>query len=1058
MNKPRIFIVEDETVVSKDIHEQLVKLGYEPVGCTAHGERALELVGQLRPDLVLMDIRLAGDMDGIAAAHSIQEQCALPVVFLTAHADEPTLARAKIIGAHGYILKPFTDRELRATIEMVLFKHGTELKLQRTEERLRLVLLGSRDGFWDKDLISNTAFYSAFLPEFLGYAPDELPLEAEMELSLMHPDDAVSFRQQLAQVLAGATEHYEHEVRMRHKAGHHLPLLVRGVVIRDASGRAIRLAGTFTDLSERKRAEARLLEKTDLFHKQADQAPMMIWMAGLDKGCNFFNQGWLDYTGRTLAQEQGNGWAEGVHPEDLSRCLEIYTGHFDARQKFTMDYRLRNRDGEFHWLRDVGVPRLDGEGTFLGFIGSCIDIDDMRRAEVKLAEKEHRLRTIFETEPEGVVVVGPMGELLEINPAGLAMFEAASPGDMLGHSLSGFLLPGYREIFGDLHQRALNGERGLVEFQITGRRGTRRWLESHATPMPDTQGYVRLVLCILRDITPRKQAEDELRKLTRTIEQAPLSIIMTDLTGAIEYTNPQFTLVSGYTPDEVRGQNPRLLKSGHTAPQVYQDMWATLTAGCVWRGELLNRRKNGELFWELVVMAPILGPEGVATHYVALKEDISAEKATQAEKAAIENQLRQSQKLDAIGQLAGGIAHDFNNLLTGVLGNVALLEDEALPAGTQELIGQIKQAGQQAAGLTRQLLIFSHRQEPLMLEIELNGTIAEMAKLLQRILGEAVNLHFHYALKPQFIQADAGMIDQIILNLAVNARDAMPHGGNLTMSTESVAFEPDAEKGGLSEWLGEARRRGPGRRGMEGSNPTMLGAQPGSFTCFTVVDEGCGMTPEVCAHIFEPFYTTKEMGKGTGLGLATVYGIVQLHHGGVEVESRPGVGSTFRIYLPQLKTAPVPAAPVPAAPVPAAVTRGGGTILVVEDEPAVRQLLCACLQNAGYRVLESPSGVAALQLWPQHRAEVDLLITDMVMPEGVSGVQLAQALRTERPDLKIILISGYNARIDRERMQLGADVDFMPKPFNLQDVLLLVQARLNAKATQQVRPAAPASH
>ncbi|MBI3886714.1 MAG: MASE1 domain-containing protein [Opitutae bacterium] len=401
----------------------------------------------------------------------------------------------------------------------------------------------------------------------------------------------------------------------------------------------------------------------------------------------------------------------------------------------------------------------------------------------------------------------------------------------------------------------------------------------------------------------------------------------------------------------------------------------------------------------------------------------------------LEEQLRQSQKLDSIGQLAGGIAHDFNNLLTAILGNTSLLRaGGATPAEQAASLEQIALAGNRAAELTRQLLLFSRQQAPDKHVLDLNDTVTQMAKILGRILGEQVRLQLQCAPQPQPVLADSGMLGQILLNLAVNARDAMPGGGRLTLRTGHVAdtdgprpsFDPPALA--LHRRVGLARVAEPGFR-------------PGEYTCLSVSDEGCGMTPEVLARIFEPFFTTKDVGGGTGLGLATVYGIAQQHQGWIEVDSQPGRGSTFRLFLPR-PLAPIQAAPVPSTPPSAAGQRE--TILLVEDEATVRSLLQTVLTRAGYRVIDSPSGAAALLLWPAHRAEIRLLLTDIVMPDGVSGTDLAQRLLAEQPALKVILMSGYHPGSDRQLAALGPDVEFIAKPFPPDAILQLVQKQLAA--------------
>ena len=434
--------------------------------------------------------------------------------------------------------------------------------------------------------------------------------------------------------------------------------------------------------------------------------------------------------------------------------------------------------------------------------------------------------------------------------------------------------------------------------------------------------------------------------------------------------------------------------------------------------------------------------------------DVSERKRAEREKAAVEAQLRQSQKLDALGQLAGGIAHDFNNLLTAILGHADLLqENRHFSAQQQEMLQQISQAGNRASALTRQLLLFSRREEPVRHDLDLNQTVAEMLKMLRRILGENINLQLNFAPKPQYVHADSSMLDQVLLNLVVNARDAMPEGGKLIIGTESVTFKVDAEKARLTEWHGTKQRHGHERRIAEApatdlALPAESRARAGEFTCLSVVDEGSGMTPELMAHIFEPFFTTKVAGRGTGLGLATVYGIVQQHLGWIEVESQPGAGTQFRIYLPRVAAAN--GASDSAASTQPDVAGRGEMIMIVEDEASVRTILRILLERAGYRVVECASGAAALVLWTKHRTDIKLLITDMVMPGAFGGVQLAQKLLKERPELKVIITSGYSSTLSKDRKKFDVEIAFIPKPFEQKNVLSVVRRQLDTPSTPRV--------
>ena len=396
-----------------------------------------------------------------------------------------------------------------------------------------------------------------------------------------------------------------------------------------------------------------------------------------------------------------------------------------------------------------------------------------------------------------------------------------------------------------------------------------------------------------------------------------------------------------------------------------------------------------------------------------VQRDITERKRAEADRQVLQAQLVQAQKMEAIGQLAGGIAHDFNNLLTVIQGHCGLLLESAsaADASLMESAREIQAATVRAADLTRQLLTFSRRQPMQTRPLDLDDAVLSVGRMLQRLIGENIILHTRLLPGGAWVEGDSGMIEQVVINLAVNARDAMPDGGELWLELDNVTLDDIAVRG-------------------------QPAARPGSFICLSLRDTGRGIAEGHLPHIFEPFFTTKEVGKGTGLGLATVHGIVEQHHGWIEVESHLGEGTTFRVYLPRLpEGAALPGGPRDASRVPG----GNESILVVEDEPAVRSLAVKILGAQGYRVLGASSGAAALELWRLQPGAFDLLLTDLMMPGGVSGAQLAAQLKTEQPGLRVIYMSGYRG----DTAGGMANVNFLQKPFDPAHLARAVRACLD---------------
>lgn len=405
---------------------------------------------------------------------------------------------------------------------------------------------------------------------------------------------------------------------------------------------------------------------------------------------------------------------------------------------------------------------------------------------------------------------------------------------------------------------------------------------------------------------------------------------------------------------------------------------------------------------------PVRDAAGQVHRIAGLASDITQQR-------ELEEQLRQSQKMETVGQLAGGIAHDFNNILTVILNNAEfLLESARLDDRGREDMKQIATSATRAANLTRQLLAFSRRQVTQLKPLDLNEVDLSMATFLRRILGEHIQLESQLATDPMGISADTNMIEQVLLNFAVNSRDAMPGGGSLILKTSIVVID-------------EAYVR------------QNIESTAGRHVCLSVTDTGCGIAPEDLPHIFEPFFTTKEIGQGTGLGLATVYGIVKQHQGWITVTSVLNRGTTLTVYLPER-----PGGAGLDAEMASTAARGGReTILVVEDEVLVRELVTRILRSNGYRVLEAANGPEALSVWQEHSISVDLLFTDMVMPDGVNGRQLAEQLLASRPELKVIYTSGYSADIAEVDFTLREGLNFLQKPYPAQKLAEIVRECLD---------------
>lgn len=535
---------------------------------------------------------------------------------------------------------------------------------------------------------------------------------------------------------------------------------------------------------------------------------------------------------------------------------------------------------------------------------------------------------------------------------------------------------------------------GQVEIRVRAKNGGYRYMSIRMRITRNDAGVPLYRYGNIRDTTERKLAEVEHAKLIQTIEQVTESIIITDLDGAIVYVNPAFGRINGYTRDEVMGSNPRILKSGNHPDSLYKEMWATLLRGETWSGDLINKRKDGTKYNKTTTISPIKDPNGRVINYVAVSRDVTHE-------LSLRDQLNRSQKMESMGRLAGGVAHDFNNLLMVIQSFTELLQAQfPVEDRLRRYTGQVLAAVKRGSSLTGQMLAFSRKQVVSPVALDLNALVDESARMLKRLIGEDIDFRIVPGELLWTIRADPDHLFQILMNLSVNSRDAMPQGGTLTIATENVVVG----QGGI------------------GGHPLV---PPGNYVKISVTDTGLGIGAENREKIFEPFFTTKEVGKGTGLGLATVYGIVEQSGGRVLVDSELGHGACFTIYWPA-STQPLNTHGSSKAD---AMQNGSETVLVVEDENYLRDGICEFLRSLGYKVFSASSGPIALTI-ALDNPQIDLLLTDIVMPK-MSGTELSHKLKGMLPDMKVIFMSGYTGEEFLRTYNQGSHTPLLQKPFGL---------------------------
>ncbi len=674
---------------------------------------------------------------------------------------------------------------------------------------------------------------------------------------------------------------------------------------------------------------------------------------------------------------------------------------------------FRRKDGSTFpvMIEDRLLKREDGAVT--GIRAAIQDITERKQAEAELNRERDLLRTLMDNSPDSIYFKDAQSRFVKASKAQARQCGVASPEEMAGKTDFDFFDESHaRPAFEDEQEIIRTGRPIIAKEECeVWKDGPVTWASTTKLPWLDAAGKIIGTIGISRDITERKRAEQALRLAgvyNRSLIEAsldPLVTIGTD--GKITDVNAATEKATGCARAELIGTDfsdyftePEKARAGFQ--RAFHD-------GFVRDYPLELRHRDRHIMSVLYNASVYRDAAGEVIGVFAAARDIT-------ERRELENQLRQSQKMEAFGQLAGGVAHDFNNILAVIQLQAGLLKMEhGLSPEQLAFASDIELAAQRGANLTRQLLLFSRKQTMQLQNLKFKDVVDNVASMLRRTLGEHIELQLKFAQEPLFIRADPSMMDQILLNLAVNARDAMPKGGQIIIETSAAEFD-------------------------EVTAAQYPQARPGSFVCLSVSDTGNGIPPEILPRIFEPFFTTKEVGKGTGLGLATVFGIVEQHQGWITVYSEVGRGTAFRVYLPRQNKA----SDTEFFWSSRSSLRGGKeTILLVEDEAPLRAIVRTALSRLGYQVLEAANGTAALALWQQHRDEINLLLTDLVMPGEMTGKELAGQLLRQNPKLKVIYASGYSVEVAGKDLLLEEGVNFLAKPFQTPKLAQTIRRRLD---------------
>ncbi len=820
-------------------------------------------------------------------------------------------------------------------------------------------------------------------------------------LTLIHPDDIQRLEDSIERHRTSTTPIFE-IYRVRKKDGSWIWWEDCGTPLLNEENQPIKWVGSCTDITVRKIAEDRLSEEQRFTELVVQSMPGLFYI--FEKESAKFlrrNNNWRRLTGYSDGELETmtalDFFEEGKERDECAVCMqEVYDSGIAS-----MENNLLTKSGKkipfyFTW------NRIDIKNNVY-LLGMGIDVSERNWA----VEKASRYSRVIENSLNEIYIFDADSlHFIEVNHGarenlGYSMEELY---DLTALDLNPEIT---KDAFEKLVAPLRSGKREMVQFMTVHRRkdGSLYPVEVYLQLMAiDTLVFIAIVL----DITERKRKEEERERLMLAIDQAAEIIVITGADGIIQYVNPAFERITGYTREEVIGRSPRLLKSGKHDQNFYSNMWDTLTRGETWRGRLINKKKDGSLYTEEAVISPVRDASGKIVCFVAAMRDVTSE-------IRLEDQLRHALKMEAVGQLAGGVAHDFNNLLTVILGhgNLALLsleKDHSAAASLEQII----KAGDLAATLTRQLLAFSRRQVLEMVDLNLNVVINDLMKMIRRVLGEHITLDVITGHNLGTVRADRGQMEQILMNLCVNARDAMLKGGKITIETENVLIDES----------------------YCSSHPL---AERGRYVLLSVTDTGSGMDEETLNHVFEPFFTTKGIGEGIGLGLSTVYGIIKQHNGMVNVYSEVGKGSTFKIYLPQVERS----ASSVGTKIEGQTPGGIETILLAEDDSGVRKLSKTILENAGYNVLTAVDGKEAKCIFDENADTIDMALLDVVMP-NLGGRDVYEHIMKKRPQMRVLFASGYSMNAIHTNFVLDEGLQLIQKPYNAVTLLRRVREILDS--------------
>lgn len=906
------------------------------------------------------------------------------------------------------------ENEIQVVISDVTERMRAGVKLKESEERFKYALEATRDGLWDLNLKSGKVYFSPQWLRLLGYEVGECPERVEFFLSLVHPDDLERVHTTLEDHLARRTAVKQAEVRLRVKSGEYRWFFDQGEVVAwDREGKPERMVGTITDITERKQAEDALLESEYRWKFAIEGSGDGLWDWDISAGTVYYSKRWKEMLGYE-EDEVGTeltDWEQRIHPDDRAEVMARTRAHLNGETSlYRNEQRALCKDGTWKWIlaRGVVVSR-DENGMPLRMIGTHTDISARKQTDDALRASEDRYRRLFEKNPQPMWVYDLESlQVLAVNEMALDSY-GYSREEFLGMTIVDLLPPQDLVEWEErtAHLGIGHSQSGVWRHVLKDGRIIHVEVSSHSLEFASRKA--RMVLA--QNITERLLAEKRIRQQATLLDKAQDAILVHDLEHKILYWNQSAERLYHWTASEAMGRSVETLLY-RDSPDFAAVMNATLAKG-EWVGEIGQVTREGTTLTVEGRWTLLRDERDMPNSILAIYTDIT-------ERKRLEQQFLRAQRMESIGTLAGGIAHDLNNVLAPIMMSIDLLKNYMVDPRGLEILGMIGSSARRGADMVSQVLSFARGLEGRRIKLQIKHLLPELVSIAEEAFPKNILIETTLGSDLWVIEADPTQLHQVLLNLCVNARDAMPNGGKLSLRVSNEVIDSHYSAMNLKESIGK-------------------------YVLIEVEDTGTGMTKQVLDEIFDPFFTTKEVGKGTGLGLSTAMAIVKGHGGFMRVYSEPGVGTRFMIYFPATDDL----IPPTDSPTPSTLPRGNGeAILVVDDEESIREVTQRTLEAYGYAVHLASNGLEAMAIYQEKKSEISVVLTDMMMPV-MDGPALIQSLKQSSPRLKILGASGIADHDLVTQARKSGVHHFLSKPYSL-DLLLgsLSQVLSDGKASE----------